>query len=205
MARRSYLQRIAQPLLAGDPVLFAIPRAPSADPHTAAEASAPRAASAKPLVPVPQATSRIAAAADVGPSHQLLAPAPAPDEVAVEAATPALPERAILPNALVPPSVAAPATRDRAPATRGTKTPPTTAARATPGAPAPQVPRATVTVVRPPSANSSIAAPRIHIGTVEVRSHTPTPAARAVTPGARRADAAPISRGYAWHFGLIQR
>jgi hypothetical protein len=61
-----------------------------------------------------------------------------------------------------------------------------------------------VTVIRPPPVNNPVAPLRIHIGAVEVRSHTPAPAPRAAAPAARRADAAPISRGYAWHFGFIQ-
>jgi hypothetical protein len=54
---------------------------------------------------------------------------------------------------------------------------------------------------------SETAAPRIHIGTVEVRSSAPPPApvqTPAAAHTAPRTDAAPISRAYAWRFGLVQ-
>jgi hypothetical protein len=57
-----------------------------------------------------------------------------------------------------------------------------------------------------PPASDSAAAPRIHIGTVEVRSTAPPPM-RAPQPAAgtaARPEAAPIARGYAWRFGLVQ-
>jgi len=72
------------------------------------------------------------------------------------------------------------------------------------------------TIVRlPPAAastrasGSKAAAPRIHIGTVEVRSAAPAPAPAPVlpptaAPAAPRADAGPIARAYAWRFGLVQ-
>jgi hypothetical protein len=188
----------------GAPVLFALPRTPSVASHTAADTPAPSAAPAKPQAPGRRTTPLVAAAADVAPSHELLESSHAPAEVTAEAATPAPAERAILPDAPVPPSVAAPAPRDRAPAMRGAEAPPATAARASPRTPAPQIAGASVAVVRPPPASGSVAPARIHIGTVEVRSHTPAPVARAAAPAPRRSDAAPISRGYAWHFGLTQ-
>ena len=204
MARQSYLQRIAQPLRAGDPIMFAIPRAPKAEPHPASDASAPRVAPAKPRAPVHDTTSRAAAATAVGMSDELLPSARAPDEVAAEAATLALPERPISPpDARVPRPVAAPAPRDRAPAARSTESPPATPAPAASGA-LPPIHNPPVAVIRPPPANDPVAPLRIHIGAVEVRSHTPAPAPRAAVPTARRADAAPISRGYAWRFGFIQ-
>jgi hypothetical protein len=54
------------------------------------------------------------------------------------------------------------------------------------------------------------ATPRIHIGTVEVRSATPAlpqappPPAPRAAPASPRGDTASISRGYAWRFGLVQ-
>jgi hypothetical protein len=52
----------------------------------------------------------------------------------------------------------------------------------------------------PPAA----AAPRIHIGTVEVRSTAPAPTPTPAHTAAPRSDAAPIARAYAWRFGLVQ-
>jgi hypothetical protein len=55
-------------------------------------------------------------------------------------------------------------------------------------------------------ASDSAPAPRIHIGTVEVRSTAPPPmrAPQPASGAAPRPDAAPIARGYAWRFGLVQ-
>jgi hypothetical protein len=206
VARRSYLQRIAQPLRAGDPVLFALPRAPSAESRAAVEMPAPRAtAPAKPLPPDRRTAPRVARAPDTAPPNETLTPLHAPAEMIVEAAAPAPRERTVLSDAPPPPSFTAPAPHELAPARRDTDPPPATVAHAPPRPAAPQGPEASVSVVRPPSTNGTVVAPRIHIGTVEVRSHTPpAPVARPAAPAARRADTPPISRGYAWHFGLIQ-
>jgi hypothetical protein len=50
-------------------------------------------------------------------------------------------------------------------------------------------------------------APRIHIGTVEVRAApppAPAPVPQAAPRAAPRGETTPISRGYAWRFGLVQ-
>jgi len=54
--------------------------------------------------------------------------------------------------------------------------------------------------------NDAAPAPRVHIGTVEVRSAAPMlpPRATQRAAAAPRTDAAPIARGYAWRFGLVQ-
>jgi hypothetical protein len=63
-------------------------------------------------------------------------------------------------------------------------------------------------IARPPStpASGAAPAPRIHIGTVEVRTTTPpaAPPAPRAAPEAPQRDTAPIARGYAWRFGLLQ-
>jgi hypothetical protein len=207
MARRSYLQRIAQPLRAGDPVLFALPRASSAESRPAVEVPAPRApAPDKPLPPDRRAAPRTARAPDAAPPNETLGPLDAPAEMIVEAAAPTPPQHTGLSDAPPPPSLIAPAPSAPIPAQRDADPPLATVAH-TPHRPtAPRILEAPVSVVHPPSSDGTVAAPRIHIGTVEVRSHTqpPAPVARPPAPAARRADTPPISRGYAWHFGLIQ-
>jgi hypothetical protein len=207
MARRSYLQRIAQPLRAGDPVLFALPRAPSTESRAAVEAPAPRApAPAKRLPPESRAAPRAARASDAAPPDETLRPLDAPTETTVEAAAPTPRQHTGLSDAPPPPSLIAPALSAPTAAQRDADPPLATVAH-TPHRPtAPRILEAQVSVVHPPSSDGTVAPPRIHIGTVEVRSHTqpPPPVARPPAPAARRADTPPISRGYAWHFGLIQ-
>jgi hypothetical protein len=207
MARRSYLQRIAQPLRAGDPVLFALPRAPAAESRAAVEVPAPRApAPAKPLPPDRRAAPRPARAPDAAPPNETLRPLDASAGMIVEAGAPAPREHMSRPETPPPPSFTAPAPHAPTPAGRDADRPLVAVAHAPHRSTAPRVPEASVSVVRESSTDGIVAAPRIHIGTVEVRSHTQpvTPVTRPPAPAARRADTAPISRGYAWHFGLIQ-
>jgi hypothetical protein len=57
----------------------------------------------------------------------------------------------------------------------------------------------------PPGDTGGPPPPRIHIGTVEVRAAPPpVPVPQAAPRAASRPEAAPISRGYAWRFGLVQ-
>jgi hypothetical protein len=207
MARPTYLQRIAQPLRAGDPVLFALLRASSAESRAAVETPAPRApAPAKPLLPEGRAAPRAARAPDAAPPDETLRPLDTPAEMIVEAAAPAPREHTSLSDAPPPPSFTAPTPHEPTPARRDADRPLVTVAHTTSRPAPPRAPEASVSIVRAPSTDSTVAAPRIHIGTVEVRSHTPPPppVARPPVAAARRADTPPISRGYAWHFGLIQ-
>ena len=73
------------------------------------------------------------------------------------------------------------------------------AAQPPPAAISPPTPMAT-------PATGATLAPRIHIGTVEVRAAPPPAAASSprAAPAAPRGAAAPIARGYAWRFGLPQ-
>jgi len=60
--------------------------------------------------------------------------------------------------------------------------------------------RPPASLAAPPSSSSAgVVPPRIHIGTVEVRSAAPV-----LPHAAPGSAAAPISRGYAWRFGLVQ-
>ena len=261
MARRSYLQRIAEPLRAGDPVLFAVPHAgadetrPAAQPSASIAAAppgratlrrratgrdpqhAPVADRATRSAPLPEAAAPADAILSAAPDAATSQPPPAPRELptqprpAAEArTTPSAPDhpaateqqrepapaaRAIATAASPPPSWSVAPTPLTEPPPAGiaaarTSETETSAAAAHPTAAA-IVPEPIVapqpTPASMPSAVAS-AAPRIHIGTVEVRASAPAPAPAppaATTPrGAPRGDATPISRGYAWRFGLIQ-
>ena len=72
--------------------------------------------------------------------------------------------------------------------------------------------RVALPALRPPGATPPEDAggpppPRIHIGTVEVRAApppVPVPVPQATPRAASRPEAVPMSRGYAWRFGLVQ-
>jgi hypothetical protein len=254
MSRRSYLQRIAEPLRPGDPVLFAVPQPSPAEarptaemptshpaatlrrattdvasttaakaPGTGVAPAAPPAAGAAPPRGVIARDQRLATApfaASSAPSPPLAAkratplsaydaPAPRtameehPDPTAGEAAV----ESSFAPSPIPPGRVSAPHAMALDPVR---SEPPISVApvpRAIPNASAPEP------LHRPPyaplasSADRAAPAPRVHIGTVEVRSSAPTPAPAPAPPAAPAAPhraATPIARGYAWRFGLIQ-
>jgi hypothetical protein len=262
MARRSYLQRIAEPLRARDPVLFAVrgagpdearPAVAPAVPDTATPANAatargtpPRTSALAPVTtaPAPRRTVQVDEApatmetvsgiaetlpsAMSSPGKRTIGDAPQPPTIA------AMPETEILrssPRAdsfgeiqrgtpdLAPITPAAVNIDNRPPsARRVTSTQPAVAQTSGTAKTPPADEREDVTfepiVVRPPSTTASTrtagreaAAPRIHIGTVEVRSAAPPPTPvppPAAAPAAPRADAGPIARAYAWRFGLVQ-
>jgi hypothetical protein len=73
----------------------------------------------------------------------------------------------------------------------------------------PSEPAAVAAQRSPVASTASAAPPRLHIGTIEVRSTTPqpppsapSPASGLATPGS--AVRAPLARGYGWPFGLAQ-
>jgi hypothetical protein len=111
-------------------------------------------------------------------------------------------ERDILHDVGRPSSFTACTPPDSTPVARAAERAPTTVAQAAQRANPPQIAGEGVSSRQAPD-GSSAASPRIHIGAVEVRSAAPAPAPPAVRT-ARRADAMPISRGYAWRFGLVQ-
>jgi hypothetical protein len=199
MARQSYLQRIAEPLRPRDPVLFAMPRPPQSEARAAAEVPV-----AKPAAPASsrRASSRVVPNPAPAPPNAARTPAPEPVEAATE--TPAPTERTAAGVFIPPASMSARTALDPAPAPReiGSMRDMIAAAMGVtigpepPGGPPPSP-------LSMPSAGSA-PAPRIHIGTVEVRSAAPPPAPTPPTAAAPRMDATPISRGYAWRFGLIQ-
>ena len=195
VARRSYLQRIAEPLRPGDPVLFAVPRPPPGEARAAVEMPpTPRPAAAL-HAPAhsPRAEARLAPATSPNAAHK-----PAPAEAAAES-TLAPTENAAASGELPPASSSARTSLQPAPAPRE---------------PAPDmIARARLVTIEPEapgepllstSSSGSAPAPRIHIGTVEVRSAAPPAPARPAARVLPRTDAAPISRGYAWRFGLVQ-
>ena len=258
VAGRTYLQRIAQPLRPGDPVLFAMPqvapddaRPPAMPPvASAAPASGPvlrrtpsRIASPPPMqAPLPRsAVSPAPAEATTPPpmmsAHgpEIAAASPAPGPVvagesslitgaplpAIQARFGAAPPSVDLPRAsplevrtteAVAPIAPTPtvATRESTSASVAAKAIDPPAARAaldvvpTPdrvARPPLRLPGAT------PPADAGGPPPRIHIGTVEVRAApppVPVPVPQAAPRAESRPDAAPISRGYAWRFGLVQ-
>jgi hypothetical protein len=208
MARRSYLERVAEPLPPGQPVLFAAPR-PAADSVRPAVASKAQTA-AQPASP-PKPTS--------APSPAT-APEPPPRRAAARNAVPAAPGSgpltAVAPPAQTPSSVAAAnsASSSSHPALTGTAVLPIdSAADLIPEQHPPSV------VLQPHISSAAspkpvgTVPPRIHIGTIEVRT-LPTPAPgpppRPAPPqhpashSPSGAAAAPFSRAYGWRFGLIQ-
>ncbi len=259
MTGRSYLQRIAEPLLPGEPVLFAVPTAtpdearPAAVPQpplAAAQGSQPvlrrtparstpapaqSTASAAPPLPItPAASSTDASSPGTSvPSASTMSMDGTPVPIAAGQPAPLLsPPQAQGPEAAVPVAL------------DGVGSPPTVRAAAI-GAPeaakssvgfdplpslaqeAPVLPAAHAIPSAAPFAEPARAAahreaaalpatsevrptptpPRIHIGTVEVHAAAPPPAAvppPASPRAAPRVEAAPISRGYAWRFGLVQ-
>ena len=262
VAARTYLQRIAQPLRPGDPVLFAMPQVA---PDDARPPATPPVASVAPASgPVLRRTpSRVASPAPMQspPPRSAVSPAPAnatapPPTLAahgseIAAASPVAapvfageppsssahdnPPAMQAPSAAVPASVsmdgpaAAPlalrSTEGVAPAAPvpalSTQEPPSESAAVAAIDPLP--PRASHDAVRlperaalpalrlpaaaPPGDTAGPQPPRIHIGTVEVRAAppaVPVPVPQAAPRAASRPDAAPISRGYAWRFGLVQ-
>jgi hypothetical protein len=271
MARRSYLQRIAEPLRARDPVLFAVrgagpdearPAVASAvsdagapanalagrgAPARASSASAPSVA--PPLAtaaPLPRNATRTGAApAPIGPANPIVEPTPGPPRSPMAAAAADLPHTgppiiAATPETdirqssshadsfgeaghgmpeFAPITPAAAQADRRPPALRRLASSPPAAAQAPGSARPPEAEQREdialepMIVRLPPAAASTRAAgpgttaPRIHIGTVEVRSAAPPSAPvppPAAAPAAPRADAGPITRAYAWRFGLVQ-
>lgn len=259
VAGRTYLQRIAQPLRPGDPVLFAIPQVAPDDARPPATlpvasvtpASGPvlrrtpsRVASPAPMqAPSPRsavspapadATAPPPALSAHGTDSAIASPAPAP----VVAGEQALNTRRADPPAVQAPFVAAPvhmgvptaspleartteAVAPIAPAPAPlTSEPPAASVAAAIDPPAaraindavPLPNRVTLPALRlpgatPPGDAGSPPPPRIHIGTVEVRAApppAPVPVPQSAPRAASRPDAAPISRGYAWRFGLVQ-
>jgi hypothetical protein len=255
MARRSYLQRIAEPLRSGDPVLFAVPRPapdearPAAETRTSAAAApstapvlrrraigsaAPASPAAPPATagaahpaPPPEAVASVAAPADAES-------APAPP--AFPAISPAVVDEHDMPAVPFPPPAAvvtAEEKRERAPreSIGGVFASPRSVPAALPFDPAPGAapgesagkPEAIAAgpgpVARepdpfPPPAplaplptTASPPTPRIHIGTVEVRSAAvpppPLPSSIAAPP-ASPANTMAIPRAYTWRFGLVQ-
>ncbi len=186
MARRSYLQRIAEPLRSGDPVMFAVPRPPPGEARAAAGMPSP----------APQApATRWQTLARRAPAVT----AASPDEAATRLFVPEPTARAA-DGVAAPPSPLSASPLPGSPVRSATAFAPETVAIAPP--PAGEAPPPPISM----SGNASVAPPRIHIGTVEVRSAAPAPPppAAATAPVARRADVATIARGYAWRFGLIQ-
>jgi ribonuclease E len=255
MARRSYLQRIAEPLRAGDPALFALPHPSPGERRPAAELPTSRPA-APPPAPALHRGAAVAADVDAVVAPTADRAAPSPDAiVSAHPIAPAAPRAGSAPAwpaarpleavgkrealraaraqprapepspALAPAAALATASPERALEGRTAATAASPGSVAVPARPAATMPASaetsaprTISVardpevfpgIRPPAPTampqSDPPPPRIHIGIVEVRSAAPPPA-RAPQPAAAapRADAAPIARGYAWRFGLLQ-
>ena len=243
MAPRSYLSRIAQPLVAGDPVLWSTPR-PAADearPAATTATSAPlqRKAAGAPKAQTPAATpSVVPAIISASPAAIDAMPLEPPAPVASQAA----PDFEPIPTSHLDMDQAAPNPVAASPAeatasVRSVSPTPTAASPPDPTSDAFQAARAEPQVApRPirraepgaadlssltpaeiapvsPAERAAAAdrpdAPRLHIGTIEVRSSTlapvapPLPAPAQAAPSARSA-ASPIGRAYAWRFGLVQ-
>lgn len=259
VAGRTYLQRIAQPLRPGDPVLFAMPQVAPDD------ARPPATAPVVSAVPVPgpvlrRTPSRVASPAPMQAPSPRSAVSPVPAAATIPPPALSAPGREIAAASPVP----APVVAGELPLITGAASPPTQAPlAATPAqidvptasplevgmteAVAPTAPTQTAQTSEPPSAPVAAATidalparathdavplpdrvalpalrlpgaappvdtgapppPRIHIGTVEVRAAPPpppVPVPQAAPRAASRPDGAPISRGYAWRFGLVQ-
>jgi len=259
VAGRTYLQRIAQPLRPGDPVLFAMPQVapddarPPATPPVASAAPASgsvlrrtpsRVASPAPMQAASPRSAASPAPADTtapppamsahGPDIAIAPPAPAPFVAGEQALITGAALSAIqAPLGAAPPSVDLPAASPLEVRTTETVAPiaptPTVSTRepisASVAAAAIDAPAARATYddvpmpdrvalpplrlpgAPPPADGCGPPPPRIHIGTVEVRAApppAPVPVPQAASRAASRSDVAPISRGYAWRFGLVQ-
>jgi translation initiation factor IF-2 len=246
MTARSYLSRIAQPLIAGDPVVWSTPRAAAEDARPTATSTTTATVQRKTAnPPAGQATARpnpIAPAAPASPLAIDAAPL-TPPGVANTRAEPAV-EPASTHLEPAPTASRSSLSEDR----MGNEPGPTQTTTLTPEAgatfelgafqpvhaesaperqvappPARRVEPAaatapsslTPTEIAPASASERAKpapktdAPRLHIGTIEVRTSAPAPIAAPMTavapaaPSARPASA-PIGRGYASRFGLVQ-
>lgn len=211
MARRSYLGRVAEPLPPGQPVLFAVPRPapdavrPAATPK-ARTASAPAAKPATAAAPKPTAVSPSAPAAAAAPLLHLdarsdAAPAAIGDGPLTATPPPTqvtqLSTGSIHTSSSPEPASAAElpivSVHDRLPAQF-----PTSAA-----------PLANISWAAKPVGH---APPRIHIGTIEVRTSPPPAPVPAGPPSPQQqsastspsGDTVAYSRAYGWRFGLSQ-
>jgi len=253
MARRGYLQRIAEPLTPGEPVLFAVPGPAAEDARPAVTARRPAGAApaaAAPANPAPILRRQQAARGEKAVADQKPVPVadPGPPQADPNAAPRGAKQIPAL-NANMPQDWAAPAPAFAPPAATtepGEKTPPASTpqpalspippgeAASEPASvptqyaatwpaehlPAPRTPRYPQSHPEeepapdaprwpaPRAAAKNTEPPRIHIGTIEIRTTTP-PAPAAPPPGAApaaapRATAPSPPRGYAWRFGLVQ-
>ena len=223
---RSYLQRIAEPVAGGTPVLFAAPRPPPEDsrPPAFAPAQALRGALATP----PQARASDATSAPAASNSEASAtavarsPSASPDftEPAVESAA-----AFASPPASSPAVSAADSARASASGKPGLAGPVDLGSVAAPAVPSGFEADASARsdlgltlLPRPPGIDdpprSEGSGGRIHIGAVEIRT-TPPPAAAPPIPTASvdRSSApshvlggpsTPVSRGYGWRYGLLQ-
>jgi actin cytoskeleton-regulatory complex protein PAN1 len=259
MARPTYLQRIAEPLRPGEPVLFAVPRPAPDEARPAAEtpsvgpsaplrrsAAAPRAAATQTDAASPRRQAgAVATLADgeltpARPAGSAARPAvdrdetrarrlPAPGSVAATAGEAIAPE----PRSMARPPLASTSGVLRDASLRaapqheevldGTKEDLSLRSRhrrrlegRTESIQAAGIPAAAVehppslapsppgSTAPPPSPSPSTAppSPRLHIGTIEVRSAAPPPPP--VARAAPQPGAAALSRGYGWRFGLVQ-
>ena len=212
MARRSYLERVAQPLPPGQPVLFAAPRpvGDAARPAAAPNAqTAPKPKPASVTAPAPKPTS-------TAPAESTTAAAPRPRRAAARNAIQAVPSPLKATPPAPTPSIpaaatAAPSSPDQA-LTNEAKVPIDSAAdliseKLPPSAVLP--PHIPQVVLSKPTGTTP---PRIHIGTIEVRTSPsavpappPLPAPSQQPPShALSGDAGHYLRAYGWRFGLIQ-
>lgn len=256
MARGSYLNRIAEPLRVGDPVLFSVPQA-------SLEEARPRAASGRPealrraavapepiapgiappdaipgalvplsQVPVPSAEvapPQTAGASDAAyavafpaqasaaalPVHAEPAPAGSAFSSAVAEPVGSLPPAAQVdqvpsttPGSPAVPEPGARAVREFVEAPPGAMAAvraaaPTDSASAVSLQPSPQA------AAEPRPAAGAATPPRLHIGTIEVRSTAPQPQPPVPVPEAPPVAPpstvrTPLARGYGWPFGLAQ-
>jgi hypothetical protein len=222
MARRSYFRRIAEPLTSGLPALFSVPRA-------APDERRPPAASASAGTPALRRTASSRSAASSPARAPRLPTDPAVEAVPTRSAPPPLTFDRSLGAAPADPvadtvSIRPAAAEDPVPTHSArldwTEIPSATAAAGAISAAdaiAPAEPGAVVLPLEPlatPPARLEPASPRIHIGTVEVRT-TPQPLPPTVvqppspavphTPSPTSGNAAaPLARAYGWRFGLIQ-
>ena len=214
MARRSYLQRIAEPLPPGQPVLFAVPR-PAADAVRPAAAPKTRAAPAPRLKP---ATTESPQPAAPTPSTSATAGAPPFRSAEAPHVAPDAPGSGSVTTETLPMQTS-PAETHPADSSPGPEllvsaefpivgaTDPIPGQLPTHAAPPPNIARSW------PSRSAGGAPPRVHIGTIEVRTSQPPapappppsgPARQPASTASPAFGATPYSRAYGWRFGLSQ-
>jgi hypothetical protein len=256
MAPRSYLSRIAQPLIAGDPVVWSVPRAaaeesrPAATPSLGGQAhrvptpdpaTGPKPRPERSLTDAPRTQSKQNASADPTPSFAEPAQRLEDSSKSIKTRPSVVDETpSLAPTGRERPSTSVPARRPTvtkplasrqvgstetatidgvlaAPVLVSETDTPTMPPKPKPrpdATPEPQWPSREETALAPrteraaPAQPVSAAAPRLHIGAIEIRASAPPPVAAPAPAPIMAAAPSPaagrIGRAYAWRFGLVQ-